>query len=149
MWRVSSVRGKSRRATMRTFFWSLPELERHPESLSHRQGYGLGLLGETDVSQGWITSACISSTGRREASSWTQTGSERECRRLNLRYLRRGKRNQWNTWPVVCATGRKRSLLATTKLLRGRKKKEWLRHSENLQGCQNAKGGITPSSTPF
>lgn len=138
----SSVRGKlwgEEGATMRTFLGSLPELECHSESLSHRQGYGLGLLGETDVSRGWKIPSRTSATGRREPSSWHKQEATANTGGFVLRYLRRGRRNQWITWPVVCATGRIRGLLATTKLVGGRKKREWLRHSENLQGCENAK----------
>lgn len=55
------------------------------------------------------------------------------------RYLKRQKGNSWSPWRVVYVTGRIRSLLAKTKLVRGRKRREWFTHSTNLQGWRECR----------
>lgn len=59
---------------MRTFLGSLPEFKRHSESLSHCEGYCLGLLeGDTREREGLVmgikvtTATCMSGHGK-----WTQ-----------------------------------------------------------------------------
>ena len=61
---------------------------------------------------------------------------------------KRRKRNPWAPWQVVYVTGRIRGLLARTKLVRGRKRREWLTRSENLQGWRECQRGMT-TSPPF
>lgn len=64
------------------------------------------------------------------------------------RHLKRRKRNLWAPWQVVYVTGRIRGLLARTKLVRGRKRREWHTHSGNLQGWRECQRGMT-TSPPF
>lgn len=65
----------------------------------------------------------------------TQTGTEHQHEKEALhKFTWRGKRNPWTSLQIVCVTERIRGLLATAKLVRGRKRREWLARSATLQG---------------